>query len=694
VYPFFESIVWKLLPQLCYGCSALVRREKTCPECSEPLRTYKRSTGDIEATLSSGEKQAITPLHILGIFSAISDETWDVLSSRLGVDSKSTHPTHWIATSLLISPPGTRPSNVTDKGYSSDDTTTLLHLLVQANHALELQLKGTSYSNMQELWEKSHEAPVIAAWTNLSLAFVSLYKNKNNVISTTQRRRNGTQCTGIEEQLNGKEGEIRRNGIGKRPSNTARAVITGSSTRIAMDEIVINQMSTKLTEKVRVYPRMKDLPKYTKYMADLKANCVQIDYFQAPGKPLLSINTAYLRNNRLGIREPMPGSYFHMPIRAGSMVAFNRQPTLGPTSMQAHRVAYVDDATFVMHLGMTTPYNADFDGDEMNTHPAASLAVRAEFEELMSVVEQLLDPASGQPVAGLVQNALAGLHIMMGKNIPRARVFQMMMQANTTHLISSVDTDTVPGRTVVSWLIPDCVCITVGDLRVVDGVVLEGTIKKGTARPLIHAIAKEVGNRAAVDFCTRAARVADEFLATYGQTFMYDELNHPGEQALLQSRQTEIFTLGITDNDFLRNELLRSSEVVADRLRAEGGSIAELVLGSGAKGGAINLGTMSGVIGLQEVYGKPSTRSLPCFGRDCKLPTAFSYVTNNYMQGLTPADIFKMSGPTRQQMSDQVCAQFAGVVVTVLTVLPTEHLHRGGGAPEAEDSGPTGGVGV
>ena len=57
---------------------------------------------------------------------------------------------------------------------------------------------------------------------------------------------------------------------------------------------------------------------------------------------------------------------------------------------------------------MTPPYNADFDGDEMNLHSAGSLLVRAEFEELMCVENQLLDPASGQPFAGLVQNALAG----------------------------------------------------------------------------------------------------------------------------------------------------------------------------------------------------------------------------------------------------------------------------------------------
>ena len=145
---------------------------------------------------------------------------------------------------------------------------------------------------------------------------------------------------------------------------------------------------------------------------------------------------------------------------------------------------------------------------------------------------------------------------------------------------------------------------------------------------------------------------------------MYDDLYHPGEASMLQQRQDAVCELrGVGDPevaDFLRNELLRSAEVVSERLRREGGSITELVLGSAAKGGPVNLGTMAGVIGLQEVYGKASVQPLPCYAPDTTAPEASCYVRGNYMHGLSPADVFKMSGPTRQQMSDQ--SIYTGVV--------------------------------
>lgn len=69
-------------------------------------------------------------------------------------------------------------------------------------------------------------------------------------------------------------------------------------------------------------------------------------------------------------------------IRDGDLVIFNRQPTLHKMSMMGHRVKVLPWSTFRMNLSCTSPYNADFDGDEMNLHVPQSMETRAEVENL------------------------------------------------------------------------------------------------------------------------------------------------------------------------------------------------------------------------------------------------------------------------------------------------------------------------
>ena len=55
-------------------------------------------------------------------------------------------------------------------------------------------------------------------------------------------------------------------------------------------------------------------------------------------------------------------------INNGDIVLFNRQPSLHKMSIMGHRVRVLDYSTFRLNLSCTTPYNADFDGAEMNIH--------------------------------------------------------------------------------------------------------------------------------------------------------------------------------------------------------------------------------------------------------------------------------------------------------------------------------------
>lgn len=79
-------------------------------------------------------------------------------------------------------------------------------------------------------------------------------------------------------------------------------------------------------------------------------------------------------------------------LQDGDYVLFNRQPSLHKMSIMGHRVKVLPYSTFRMNLSVTTPYNADFDGDEMNMHVPQSLEAMAEIKEIMAVPKQILAP--------------------------------------------------------------------------------------------------------------------------------------------------------------------------------------------------------------------------------------------------------------------------------------------------------------
>jgi len=72
-------------------------------------------------------------------------------------------------------------------------------------------------------------------------------------------------------------------------------------------------------------------------------------------------------------------------IQDGDYVICNRQPSLHKMSVMGHKVKVLPYSTFRLNLTVTPPYNADFDGDEMNIHVPQSMETRAEAKELMNV---------------------------------------------------------------------------------------------------------------------------------------------------------------------------------------------------------------------------------------------------------------------------------------------------------------------
>ncbi len=89
-------------------------------------------------------------------------------------------------------------------------------------------------------------------------------------------------------------------------------------------------------------------------------------------------------------------------------VLLNRAPTLHRLGIQAFEPVLVEGKAIRLHPLVTTPFNADFDGDQMAVHVPLSLEAQAEARLLMLASNNILNPRDGQPVVTPSQDMILG----------------------------------------------------------------------------------------------------------------------------------------------------------------------------------------------------------------------------------------------------------------------------------------------
>src|SRR2546425_3047517 len=81
-------------------------------------------------------------------------------------------------------------------------------------------------------------------------------------------------------------------------------------------------------------------------------------------------------------------------------------------SVMAHFVRVLPFRTFRLHPSVCPPYNADFDGDEMNLHVPQSEESRSEALMLMRVQDQILSPRYGGPIIGGIRDFITAAFLL------------------------------------------------------------------------------------------------------------------------------------------------------------------------------------------------------------------------------------------------------------------------------------------
>ncbi|KAH8381530.1 hypothetical protein KR093_007468, partial [Drosophila rubida] len=626
------------------------------------------------------KKMMLSAERVWEILKHISDEECFVL----GMDPKYARPDWMIVSVLPVPPLAVRPAVIMfGSARNQDDLTHKLADIIKANN----QLKKN---------ETTGAAPHVILESIKMLQFhVATLVDNDMPGMPRAMQKSGKPLKALKARLKGKEGRIRGNLMGKRVDFSARTVITPDP-NLRIDQVgVPRSIAQNLT-----FPEM-----VTPFNVDRLQEMVQRGHAQYPGAKYI------IRDNgdRIDLRFHPKKSDLHLQngykverhLRDDDLVIFNRQPTLHKMSMMGHRVKVLPWSTFRMNLSCTSPYNADFDGDEMNLHVPQSMETRAEVENIHITPRQIITPQANKPVMGIVQDTLTAVRKMTKRDvfITHEQIMNLLMFLPTWDGKVPLPSILKPrplwtGKQIFSLIIPGNVnmirthsthpdeeddgpykWISPGDTKVMveHGVLIMGILCKRTlgtsAGSLLHICFLELGHDIAGRFYGNIQTVINNWLLLEGHSIgIGDTIADPQtyneiQRAIRRAKDEVIGVIEKAHNMELEptpgNTLRQTFENKVNRILNDardktGGSAKKslteynnlkAMVVSGSKGSNINISQVIACVGQQNVEGKRipygfRKRTLPHFIKDDYGPESRGFVENSYLAGLTPSEFY------------------------------------------------------
>ncbi len=593
----------------------------------------------------------------------------------------------WMVITLLLVPSiTTRPSITLMNGErSEDDLTHKLVDIIRINQRLANNLEiGAPDFILEDLWEL------------LQYHVSTLFNNEISGIPPA-RHRSGRQLKTLSQRLKAKEGRFRNNLTGKRVNFSARTVVSPDP-NISLNEVgVPKRIARELTVPITV---TKDNLREIKKRIALGPNVHGgINYVLRPDglrKRITEENKAFIKD------ELDVGFMVERHIDDGDIVLFNRQPSLHRMSIMAHRVRVMPGKTFRLNLCVCRPYNADFDGDEMNMHVPQTAEARVEAENLMLVQENIRSPGYGKSIIGCAQDYISGGYVLTrdGTTFGKEEVAQMLANLD---IFEKLDKKEYTGKELFSFIIPKE--ITIGykakvcrncekctkdscpnDAYVVvkDGELKKGVIDKNSiaseSGKLLDAIDLECGHDASRLFLERVTRLTEECLMRKGFTISVSDEDIPsgvkGQISKIINEHTKKIDEhikefsrgktkelpGRTKEQTLEELVMREAYDITSRSQdAIDGGVAEnsavIMARTGARGSMQNMTFIAGLVGQESVRGMRifrgyKDRTLPHFKPKELSLEAHGFVTSSYKTGLKPTEFFFEAMKGREGLMD------------------------------------------
>ena len=690
----------------------LVEKSSTCLHCLETqpkitfsptetcfLMAYKNATG-------KDEKIALTTDEISKRFENITDDEVRLM----GFDPEMMHPKNLVFWHLPVLPPVDRPYVIADGMTCDDDITIQYQEIIKINNHL------ANPNTPQNKRQKYHQS--------IKFRVKALFDNSQNKAKHT----NGRPFKGFKKRISGKEGQVRSNLMGKRVEEAARTVI-GPDPTLKTGQIAIPPQVAKIltvTENINKY----NLEEMQLLVDKDLCNVVTRGKSRINLKYATRTNGTILKEGDVVIRKKMKfeitdkgpwtidfelqegdkfkrdgkkkdivlpgrknftlqiGDKLERQLRNGDIVLLNRQPTLHKGSMIAQTIVIRPGKTIRMPLAITSTFNADFDGDEMNIHVAQNHRSRTELHELSHAKHLLTSAQSSKSNLKIVQDSLLANYLMTkpGMNMTKSRFHNICCKSEwsisqinkkerrITRVLKKYNKDwsVYSGRGLFSMMLPDNFFYekrtganTDEPIVVIkEGTLLAGTISKsdlgGGHSSILRIMIKEYPVKVALEFIDNVQFLANEWLMYHGFSVgikdciatKEEEIKRAIDKCFMEATLAEQTTKNTAIKEARVNEALSKArdigmKLAKDALRKDNNFISTVT--SGSKGDFFNIAQIAGLMGQQNFSGQ---RIKPALNKNrrplvhypfSKMTQDVEYeskgfVRNSFIHGLSPQE--------------------------------------------------------
>ena len=745
LHPLYHRMILSILKCICYNCSRLLLtvekmilnnllrftnssrfyfvvknmdKVDVCSHCDACQPKYIFSTSEKQIYMivkRNGEQNRIqvNEDEIYKIFSNICKEDIELL----GLDPNKFHPKSLVLNTLPVLPPTSRPYVMADN-VTCDDDLTLQYLEIIKSNAHIGNHKTTDFKKQKYI-------------QILKFRIRSLFDNSNE----KQKVSNGRPLKGIKKRLTGKEGIIRNNLMGKRVDKSARSVI-GPDPSLHIDEIGIpHEIASILSYPVNVSKynleevnemmlknqinfvirNNKSLRINMRYATiEIGTNILYGDVIFRNGKfhKIImkeqdqfsleegdeiyrdGVKVEALKLNKRKHFEIKIGDIIERKLKDGDILLLNRQPTLHRGSMIAQKVRIIPGKTIRLNLAITSSFNADFDGDEMNLFCPNNVEAESELRFLSSVDNFIINPQSSKSNIVLVQDTVLGIYKMTLLKQPPLAWSQVTQVASSIGFQKACEriqekkpffeNTGSPGRFLFSLLLPsDFFYRSVNkvdpdekELIVEHGILKSGALQKSDMNKIISLLYLEYSIERVKEFINDIQFLAMSYLLQVGFSIGIKD-------CILESREdidytiTKSYVKAKSISETIENERIKEVyttfnlgaardfglNIATKSMKKDNNFISTVM--SGAKGQFFNIAQITGLLGQQNVNGaripyslSNLTRSLPHYPLTQEQYTdeqrfeSKGFISSCFASGLNPREYYLHSLTGREGITD------------------------------------------
>jgi DNA-directed RNA polymerase beta' subunit len=553
---------------------------------------------------------------------------------------------------------------------------------------------------------------------------LSMHLNTDGKDTSLMRQRSGAQKKTIIKRLKAKEGRMRGNIMGKRVFGSGRAVISPCQS-LDVDELGIPQSMAAVLTYGKVLVNNNTIEKLRK--------CVRIGALRVNGANMVikaADNTRIYLEYAIDLdriaAELVSGDMVERYIQDGDLVIFNRQPSLHRVSMMAHRARIMDSSTLRFNSAAAKPYNADFDGDEMNIHIPKGIHAQAEAKELLSITNNMISPATNAMTLGIVQDGIVAAYLFTDAKtrLTRAQLHRLLCVVKylpperlenlpEPHEIDQESGQPLwTGRQALSILLPPWLEIRLDDsqLAIHKGVInpdpnfppLTKKLMGSNSNGITHRICVDGSLQAGMHFMSDAQRMLHAWMAEAGfTTGLHDLILENRVRTRIRYIMNSIldvvdacnsvmFELTQNSTRFVKHEVEQKARALIANVVEEatqigirylrndhdsGGKLTRNglwdMIVSGSKGSTANAFQMVIAVGTQIISGQripideTTKRTLTCFAPGRNDAASRGLVRHSYVDGLRPYEFFMHNMGGRE-----------GIVHTAIKTAETGYLQR------------------